>query len=66
MGQRANHCDNAKAESFMKPLKVEEVYLMECDKVRGLQRQAAPFGARISEPLRFEEEQARQIVKIRS
>jgi len=29
MGRRRNPYDNAKAESFMKTLKVEEVYLME-------------------------------------
>ncbi len=29
MGRRANPYDNAKAESFMKTLKVEEVYLGE-------------------------------------
>ncbi len=29
MGRRGNRYDNAKAESFMKTLKVEEVYLME-------------------------------------
>ena len=29
MGRRGNPFDNAKAESFMKTLKVEEVYLME-------------------------------------
>jgi putative transposase len=27
MGRRGNPCDNAKAESFMKPLKCEEAYL---------------------------------------
>jgi putative transposase len=31
MGRRGNPYDNAKAESFMKTLKVEEVYLMEYD-----------------------------------
>jgi putative transposase len=31
MGRRGNPYDNAKAESFMKTLKVEEFYLMECD-----------------------------------
>jgi putative transposase len=29
MGRRGNPYDNAKAESFMKTLKVEEIYLME-------------------------------------
>jgi hypothetical protein len=29
MGRRGNPCDNAKAESFMKTLKVEAVYLMD-------------------------------------
>ena len=32
MGRRGNPYDNAKAESFMKTLKVEEVYLMEYDR----------------------------------
>ena len=31
MGRRGNPYDNAKAESFMKTLKVEEVYLMDYD-----------------------------------
>ena len=31
MGRRGNPYDNAKAESFMKTLKVEEIYLMEYD-----------------------------------
>ena len=61
MGRRGNPYDNAKAESFMKTLKVEEVYLMEYETFedvtdlaalhrRGLQQQAAPLRARISEP----------------
>jgi putative transposase len=29
MGRRGNPCDNAKAESFMKTLKVEAIYLMD-------------------------------------
>ena len=31
MGRRGNPYDTAKAESFMKTLKIEEVYLMECE-----------------------------------
>ena len=34
MGRRGNPYDNAKAESFMKTLKVEEVYLMEYEIAR--------------------------------
>ena len=51
MGRRGNPYDNAKAESFMKTLKVEEIYLMEYRLIaalhrRGLQRQAARLGNR--------------------
>ena len=31
MGRRGNPYDNAKAESFVKTLKVEAVYLMDCE-----------------------------------
>ena len=62
MGRRGNPYDNAKAESFMKTLKVEEVYLMEYETFeerggliaalhrRGLQQQAAPLRTRLPEP----------------
>ena len=35
MGRRGNPYDNAKAESFMKTLKVEAVYLMDYRNLRG-------------------------------
>ncbi len=62
MGRRGNPYDNAKAESFMKTLKVEEVYLMAYETFddvasdlaalhrQGLQQQAAPFRTWVSEP----------------
>ena len=59
MGRRGNPYDNAKAESFMKTLKVEEVYLMAYETFedvtadlprRGLQQQAAPLRTGIPEP----------------
>ena len=34
MGRRGNPCDNAKAESFMKTLKVEAVYLMDYETLK--------------------------------
>jgi len=62
MGRRGNPYDNAKAESFMKTLKVEAVYLMEYETFedvtrrssalyrRGLQHPKAPLRPRLSEP----------------
>jgi putative transposase len=65
MGRRGNPYDNAKAESFMKTLKVEAVYLMDyetfadvaADLPRALHRPSlqyatAPLRTRISEPCR--------------
>ena len=62
MGRRGNPYDNAKAESFMKTLKVEAVYLMDYETFedvtadlprihrRGLQYAPTPFRARLSQP----------------
>jgi transposase InsO family protein len=38
MGRRANPYDNANAESFMKTLKVEAIYLMEYETFGGRDR----------------------------